>query len=133
MEEREVLTWEQFGLATRELAEAVAGGGFVPDMVLRGGGGGLRPAGGVVVGAGGGLFPAGAVAYALGVKNVFTMNVEFYTGVDQRLEMPVVLPPVLDVVDINGSRVLVVDDVADTGATLKLVTDFCADHVAEVR
>jgi hypoxanthine phosphoribosyltransferase len=29
--------------------------------------------------------------------------------------------------------VLVADDVADTGATLKLVKDFCADHVAEVR
>ncbi|HYZ03105.1 MAG TPA: phosphoribosyltransferase [Candidatus Binatia bacterium] len=119
MEEREVLTWEQFGLAIRELAEEVAADGFVPDIVL--------------TVARGGLLPAGAVAYALGVKNVFTMNVEFYTGVDQRLEMPVVLPPVLDVVDIKGSRVLVVDDVADTGATLKLVTEFCADHVAEVR
>ena len=25
------------------------------------------------------------------------------------------------------------DDVADTGATLELVTDFCAEHVADVR
>jgi hypoxanthine phosphoribosyltransferase len=29
--------------------------------------------------------------------------------------------------------VLVADDVADTGATLELVMDFCADHVADVR
>jgi hypothetical protein len=29
--------------------------------------------------------------------------------------------------------VLVVDDVADTGATLKLVQDFLREHVAEVR
>jgi uncharacterized protein len=29
--------------------------------------------------------------------------------------------------------VLIVDDVADTGETLKLVRDFCADHVAEAR
>jgi uncharacterized protein len=119
MDEREVLTWERFGQAIRDLAQAVASDGFVPDIVL--------------TVARGGLLPAGALAYALGVKNVFTMNVEFYTGVDQRLEMPVVLPPILDVVDIKGSRVLVVDDVADTGATLKLVMDFCADHVAEVR
>ena len=73
------------------------------------------------------------MTYALGVKNLFTMNVEFYTGVDQRLDFPVMLPPLLDAVDIAGARVLVADDVADTGATLKLVTDFCAEHVADVR
>ena len=30
-------------------------------------------------------------------------------------------------------RVLVADDVADTGATLALVKEFCEPHVAEVR
>ena len=34
----------------------------------------------------GGLLVAGALAYALGVKNTYTMNVEFYTGVDERLD-----------------------------------------------
>ena len=47
--------------------------------------------------------------------------------------MPVVLPPVPQPVDLSGARVLVADDVADTGATLKLVKEFCAEHVAEVR
>ena len=47
----------------------------------------------------GGLLVAGALSYALGVKNTFTMNVEFYTGVDERLEMPMILPPVPDLVD----------------------------------
>jgi hypoxanthine phosphoribosyltransferase len=47
--------------------------------------------------------------------------------------MPVVLPPVPTAVDLAGARVLVADDVADTGATLKLVRDFCHDHVADVR
>jgi hypothetical protein len=61
------------------------------------------------------------------------MNVEFYTGVDKRLVMPVMLPPVPNAVDLTGAKVLVCDDVADTGATLKLVRDFCADHVADVR
>ena len=37
--------------------------------------------------------------YALGVKNTFTMNVEFYTGVDERLEVPMILPPAPDLVD----------------------------------
>jgi uncharacterized protein len=89
---------------------------------------------GIILGiARGGLLPAATMAYALDVKNLFMMSVEFYTGVDQRLDFPVMLPPLLNAVDIAGARMLVVDDVADTGGTLKLVKDFCAQHVAEVR
>ncbi len=33
------------------------------------------------------------------MKNLFVMNVEFYTGVDERLDLPVMLPPNLDRVD----------------------------------
>lgn len=117
--EREELTWSLFGQAGRELAQQVADDGFRPDLIL--------------AIARGGLFIAGALGYALNVKNLHVMNVEFYTGVDERLEMPVVLPPVPQPVDLSGARVLVADDVADTGATLKLVKDFCLDHVAEVR
>ena len=73
------------------------------------------------------------LGYALDVKNLFVMNVEFYTGVDERLDLPVVLPPTLDVVDLTGAHVLVADDVADTGRTLELVRAFCAGHVADVR
>ena len=81
----------------------------------------------------GGLLPAATIAYSLNIKNLFTVNVEFYTGVDERLQFPVMLPPLLDVVDIAGATVLVADDVADTGATLRLVMDYCAEHVADVR
>ncbi|GAA1200356.1 phosphoribosyltransferase [Prauserella alba] len=117
--EREVLTWDLFGTASRQLATAVADSGFRPDLILSI--------------ARGGLFVAGALGYALDVKNLHVMNVEFYTGVDERLDLPVMLPPVPNAVDLAGAKVLVADDVADTGATLKLVRDFCADEVAEVR
>jgi hypoxanthine phosphoribosyltransferase len=117
--EREVLTWERFGDATRELAETVATDGYRPDVVI--------------AVARGGLTVAGALAYALGVKNCGAMNVEFYTGVDERLDVPVVLPPTLDLVDVAGLRVLVADDVADTGHTLRLVREVLAQHVAEAR
>jgi hypoxanthine phosphoribosyltransferase len=116
---REILTWERFGRATRELAELVAADGYRPDIVLSI--------------ARGGLFVAGALGYALDVKNLHVCNVEYYTGVDTRLDLPVMLPPVPAAVDLSGARVLIADDVADTGATLKLVKEFCADHVAEVR
>ena len=117
--EREILTWELFGRATRELATEIATDGFRPDVVL--------------AIARGGLTVAGALAYALAVKNCFAMNVEFYTSVDERLDVPVVLPPTLDVVDIRGMRVLIADDVADTGKTLELVRKEIAEHVAEAR
>jgi len=119
MDKREILTWSDFGVASRDLAQMVADDGYRPDVV--------------VAVARGGLTVGGALAYALGVKNCGTMNVEFYTGVDERLDVPVVLPPTLDMVDVAGLRVLVADDVADTGHTLRLVREVLAQHVAEVR
>jgi hypoxanthine phosphoribosyltransferase len=119
MTEREVMTWDSFGEATRDLATAVHADGFVPDVV--------------VAIARGGLTVAGALAYALDVKNCGAMNVEFYVGIDERLDVPVVIPPTLDLVDVAGLKVLVADDVADTGHTLRLVREVLAQHVAEAR
>ncbi|MDT9592342.1 phosphoribosyltransferase [Nocardioides zeae] len=119
MSERETLTWQTYGTAVRELAQQVADADFVPDVVL-----------GI---ARGGLIPAGSIAYALDCKNLFTMNVEFYTGVGTTLEVPTMLPPYLNASELDDARVLIVDDVADSGKTLEMVTDFCRDHVAQAR
>jgi len=113
------MTWSDFGDGVMELAHMVVDDGFRPDLVL--------------AIARGGLFVAGSLGYALGVKNLYVMNVEFYTGVDERLDLPVMLPPYLDKVDLHGSQVLIADDVADTGATLRMVHDFCVNEVADVR
>ncbi|UDY36940.1 phosphoribosyltransferase [Dermatobacter hominis] len=119
IEEREALTYELFGTAIRDLAHQVDDSGWEPDWILSI--------------ARGGLLIGGALAYALGMKNVATMNVEFYTDVEQRRDVPVVLPPVLELVHLADTKVLVADDVADTGETLQLVRDMVADTVAEVR
>ena len=113
------MEWSEVGLAARALAERILEDGYRPDMLLS------IARGGLVIG--------GALGYALDVKNTFTMNVEFYIGVDERLPMPMILPPVPELVDLDESRVLIVDDVADTGRTLALVKDFCAGRVGEVR
>ena len=118
-DEREILTWDLFGSASRELAQLVADDGYVPEMILSI--------------ARGGLLVGGALGYALGVKNVYTMNVEFYTGVDERLDVPRILPPAPDFVDLENARILIADDVADTGHTLESVEEFCAGKVGEVR
>jgi hypoxanthine phosphoribosyltransferase len=61
------------------------------------------------------------------------MNVEYYTGVDERLEVPMILPPTPELVEVEQATVLIADDVADTGHTLALVKEFCTGKVAEVR
>jgi hypoxanthine phosphoribosyltransferase len=116
---RETLTWATFGDAARELAEVVAADGFRPDLIL--------------AIARGGMFVAGALGYSLSVKNLHLMNVEFYNGVGSTLDMPVMLPPVPSAVDFSQKKVLVADDVADTGKTIELVRNFIAGHVADVR
>ncbi len=85
--EREILTWPAFGDSGRELAQQVADSGWVPDIIL--------------AIARGGLLPAGALGYALSIKNVFVISVEYYSGIDQRLDFPVMLPPQLNLIDIN--------------------------------
>src|ERR1700760_203526 len=117
-DERENLSWQGFGDASRELARTIAADGFEPDLILSI--------------ARGGLFLAGSLGYALAVKNLYLMNVEFYNGVGTTLEMPVMLPPVPSAVDFSAKKVLIADDVADTGRTLELVHEFVSGHVAEV-
>ena len=97
----------------------VADDGFEPDMILSI--------------ARGGLLIGGALGYALSVKNTYTMNVEFYTGVDERLEVPRILPPAPDFVDLHDAKILIADDVADTGHTLRSVELFCEGKVGDVR
>ena len=117
--EREWLDWSAYGVAVRELANMVASDGYRPEMIL--------------AIARGGLFCAGSLGYALSVKNIYVMNCEYYTGVDERLPVPVMLPPAVDLVDHRNSKVLIADDVADTGHTLKMVYDYCKNTVRDVR
>lgn len=117
--DKEILTWEGFGAASRDLSQAVVDTGFDPQCII--------------AVARGGLTLAGAMTYALGVKLTDAINVEFYTDVDTTLPDPVLLAPRLDVESIRGKRLLVVDDVADSGRTLALVLDLLRDLGAEPR
>jgi hypoxanthine phosphoribosyltransferase len=107
--DREVLTWQEFGDASRELAASIVADGYHPDVV--------------VAIARGGLLLAGALAYAMGVKTCGALNVEFYTDVEETLPEPVILPPLLDGPSLAGKKVLLVDDVSDSGRTLALVLE----------
>src|SRR6187431_928687 len=118
-EERESFSWQEFGDASRELAQQVADSEFDPELV--------------VAIARGGMLLAGSISYALGVKSCGAMNVEFYTGIGTRLPEPIVLPPLLDHASLDGKRVLLVDDVSDSGRTLAMVIQLLEAAGAEVR
>ena len=117
--EREVLSYGDFGEASRSLAQQIVESGFVPDFVI--------------AIARGGLIPGGALAYALGVKSCGALNVEFYTGVDERLPEPVVIPPMLDGGSLRDKNILLVDDVSDSGRTLAMVVQLLEAGGADLR
>jgi hypothetical protein len=112
------LTWDGFGEATRDLSRAIVRTGSRRrrrrDRARR-------------------SAPAGAIAYGLGVKSCGALNVEFYTGIGTVLEAPALLPPDLDLGYLPGKRVLLVDDVADSGRTLALAVTMLEDAGADVR
>ena len=117
--DRENLTWEVFGEASRNLSEQIVESGWFPDLIV-----------GV---ARGGLIPAGAIGYAIGVKAMGAINVEFYTDIGQTLDQPIILSPQLDTDSLKGKKVLVVDDVADSGKTLDLVVNLLKETADDVR
>jgi len=105
--ELEILDYSDFGVGIRWLAQKLVDSEWIPDAVL-----------GVVRG---GLFVAAGLAYALDLKDVRHVNVEFYTDAGETLPAPVVVGELPYLADLSGRRVLVADDVADTGATLHFV------------
>lgn len=85
----------------------------------------------VIVGiARGGLIPAVRLSHLLGDKMLRIIHVKYYKGVNLRREEPELLA---DVGKLEG-KVLVVDDVADTGTTLEFVVRHLKERGAkEVR
>ena len=93
--------------------------GFEPDIIL--------------AIARGGLLMAGALGYALSVKNLYTMNVEYYTGIDERLDVPMILPPT-PTSSTSPRPTCSSPTTSPTPATRSpLVKEFCVGKVGEVR
>lgn len=103
----EVFNYLEFGQGIRWLAEQLVADEWIPECIL-----------GVVRG---GLFVAAGIAYALDVKDVRHVNVEFYTDRGETLPAPVLVGQAPYLADLSRHKVLVADDVADTGATLQFV------------
>lgn len=70
----------------------------------------------------GGMIPACIVSEVMDIRNVLTAAVMFYTGVEQTLPEPIFLQFPEDVL-LVGKRILIVDDVWDSGKTAHSVRE----------
>jgi len=98
-------TWDDIRRLCKELASKIKESGFVPDAV--------------VAIARGGWVPARIVCDYLDVKELYSVKTEHW-GVGQRKGEGARITQPLNA-DVRGKKLLVVDDVADTGDTIEVV------------
>lgn len=70
----------------------------------------------------GALVPAGMLAYRLGLRNILVAAVAYYDDTGQPAEQPTFFQFPADPL-VHGQRVLVVDEVWDTGTTIAAVVE----------
>lgn len=98
-------SWNQIYRLLLKLAEAVRKSGFEPDVIV-----GVSR---------GGWIPARIMSDLLETPKLANVTAEFYVGVAETKREPTITQPVS--LPVKGAKVLVVDDVTDTGESLKLV------------
>jgi hypoxanthine phosphoribosyltransferase len=114
----EIPTWDQIYEMLLNLAERIRKNGFKPDLIV-----GVSR---------GGWPPARVLSDLLDNPNLANVKAEFYLGVAETKVEPTLTQPVS--VAVAGKKVLVVDEVADTGKSLKLVKKHIIEQgVCEVK
>jgi len=112
--EFEVPSWEQIYKMLIELADRIRRNGFEPDVIV-----GVSR---------GGWAPARVMSDLLENPELANVRAEFYLGVAETKGKPVITQPVS--ASVKGEKVLVMDDVADTGRSLRLVKKHLLDEGA---
>ena len=110
-EERELkllhLSWDDIQSLAEKVAECVKESNFRPDLI--------------VAVSRGGFDPARILCDQLAVRRLASVQIEYYTGMNQTTHTPKVVFPLN--ADVSGLNVLVVDDVSDTGNSLRAVRE----------
>ena len=103
--DRDIVSWEDLDGLVAELAQRLAGERFDAMLAITRGG----------------LVPAGMLAYRLRIRNILVAAVEFYDDEGQPGPHPTFLQFPADPL-LRGQRILVVDEVWDSGTTIHAVT-----------
>ncbi len=103
--EFEIPTWEKIYELLLNLASKIRKSDFKPDVIV-----GISR---------GGWPPARIMSDLLENPEIANVKAEFYLGVAKTKGEPLITQPVS--VSVHGKKILIVDDVADTGKSLRLV------------
>jgi hypoxanthine phosphoribosyltransferase len=103
----EIPTWNLIYEMLLNLAERIRKNGFKPDLIV-----GVSR---------GGWPPARVLSDLLDNPNLANVKAEFYLGVAETKGEPTLTQPVS--MSVTGKKVLIVDEVADTGKSLELVKE----------
>jgi hypoxanthine phosphoribosyltransferase len=103
--EKDVVSWEELDRLVGELAAQVKGEVDVMLAITRGG-----------------LVPAGILAYSLGIRNILIAAVAYYDDEGKPGPEPLFLQFPADPL-LVGRRVLIVDEVWDSGTTIHAVAE----------
>jgi len=100
-------SWDEIYDMLLEQAIRIKQSGFQPDLIV-----GVSR---------GGWIPGRILSDLLGNAHTANVKIEFYVGIGQTSRKPIVTQPISE--DIATKRVLVVDDVADTGESMFVALD----------
>lgn len=97
-----IVTFDEVYKMVRRVAEEIKASGYKPDMII-----GLTR---------GGWLPARLMCDFLGITNLVSLKVEHWIQTGQTKDKATIKYPL--VANLNGKKILVVDDITDTGKSL---------------
>ncbi|MEM3421551.1 MAG: phosphoribosyltransferase [Candidatus Hadarchaeum sp.] len=111
----EVPGWEYIHELCVELAEQVKRSKYNPDLI--------------VAVSRGGWIPGRLILDFLGGPDIATIKVEYYVGFYKTRDKPEITQPLA--VNVKGKKILLVDDIADTGRSLKVALEYLREQGAK--
>jgi uncharacterized protein len=111
----EVPTWSQIYDYLLVLAQKIQLSAYRPDVV--------------VAVCRGGLIPARIMVDLLEVRQLASIQIEFYIGLGETREQPTLKQALA--LPVNGKKVLLVDDIADSGKSLQYAINYLKEQGAE--
>jgi hypoxanthine phosphoribosyltransferase len=107
-------SWEDVQMLSEKVAEKIEKDGFNPDLI--------------VAVSRGGFDPARILCDQLGINKLASLQIEYYSDVNKRKKKPKIIYPLN--ANVENSQVLVVDDVSDSGNSLKVAKDYVIEKGA---